>query len=175
VKVSRPETDELCVRVGASPATDGRGLEVGLQRHESSDLAGPGLRYLRAHAVQLAHFVSVGTALLALNLLLLYGFRTGLHWPDPLAVGAMYILGTVLHFVYHRWITYRAQDRPLVPQGLRYGGMLIANFLILQTLVGIAARSSISPYVAVVASAGCTMVANFLLMTHVVFAPERRR
>jgi putative flippase GtrA len=146
-----------------------------LQPDEGAGLLGRSCAYARAHAVELAHFVGVGLGIAALNLFLLYVFRARLHWPDPLAVTAMYTLGTVPHFVYHRWITYRAHERPLVPQGLRYAGMLISNFLVMQLLVGLAARLSVSPYIAVVASTGCTMVANFLLMTHVVFARERRR
>jgi putative flippase GtrA len=161
VKVNRPAPDDLCVQVSTSPASRGR--------------RGHLRTYVRVHAVELAHFVGAGVSIAALNLLLLYVFRTLLHWPDPLAVTAMYILGTVPHFVYHRWITYRAHERPLVPQGLRYIGMLITNFLIMQLLVALAARVSVSPYIAVVVSTGCTMIANFLLMTHVVFARERRR
>ncbi|HXI67903.1 MAG TPA: GtrA family protein [Steroidobacteraceae bacterium] len=125
--------------------------------------------------MQLAHFVGVGACLAALNLLLLYWFRTRLHLSDPLAITAMYSLGTVPHFIYHRWITYRAQDLPVVPQGMRYVIMLISNFVVMQGLVGLAARASLSPYIAVIASNGCTMVANFLMLTHVVFVRGRGR
>jgi hypothetical protein len=52
--------------------------------------------------------------------------------------------------------------------------MLISNFVIMQVLVALAARVAISPYVAVVTSTGLTMIGNFLLMTHVVFAREPR-
>jgi putative flippase GtrA len=48
--------------------------------------------------------------------------------------------------------------------------MLVCNFVIMQAIVGLAGWVSISPYVAVMASTGCTMIANFLLMTHIVFA-----
>jgi putative flippase GtrA len=177
VKVNRPATDDLCVQVSASPGrrrvrADLRGW---LQRHERAGFPGRCVAYARAHAVQLAHFVGVGLGVAVLNLLLLYVFRTRLHWADPLAVTAMYTLGTVPHFLYHRRITYRVQDRPFVPQGRRYVGMLIVNFAIMQLLVGLAARLSVSPYLAVVTSIGCTMIANFLLMTHVVFAREAQR
>jgi putative flippase GtrA len=175
VKVSRPAPDDLCVQVSASPADRRLHRSLPASRHdESMGLAGLSYAYVRAHAVELVHFVGVGLGIAALNLLLLYVFRTRLHWPDPLAVTAMYTLGTVPHFVYHRWITYRANERPLVPQGLRYVGMLISNFVIMQLLVALAARVSISPYFAVVTSTGLTMIANFLLMTHVVFAREAR-
>ena len=177
MKVNRQATDDLCVQAGAAPAT-GRGRvdrRGWLGRHEPARLLGRCGGYARAHAVQLAHFVCVGFGMALLNLVLLYVFRTRLHWADPLAVTAMYTLGTVPHFVYHRWITYRAQDRPLAPQGRRYVGMLIINFALMQLLVGLAARVSISPYLAVMAAAGCTMIANFLLMTHVVFAREPLR
>jgi putative flippase GtrA len=59
------------------------------------------------------------------------------------------------------------------PQGLRYAVMLAFNFLILQALVALASRVSISPYIAFMASTGCTMVFNFLVMTHFVFAKAR--
>jgi putative flippase GtrA len=145
-----------------------------LARHENAALVGPLFAYARAHAAQLAHFVLIGACLAALNLALLYCFRTLLHLPDPIAVTAMYILGAVPHFIYHRYITYRAQDRPLRPQGLRYVVMVLSNFVIMQLMVNLASRVSISPYVAVMASTACTMVASFLVMTHIVFAKERR-
>jgi putative flippase GtrA len=130
--------------------------------------------YARAHASQLIRFVLIGAGLAALNLSFLYCLRTLLHLSDAVAVTAMYILGALLHFPAHRWITYRAQDQPIRPQGLRYAVMLACNFVIMQTLVGLAPRVSISPYVAVMGSTGCTMIFNFLVMTHVVFAKERR-
>jgi putative flippase GtrA len=174
VQVNRPVVDDLCVRAGTL-ARDGD-PRAGATRPEHRGKAatiGPLSAYLRAHAVQLAHFVAVGASLAALNLLLLFFFRTRLHLSDPLSVTAMYTLGTVPHFVYHRWITYRAQDLPVVPQGMRYVIMLISNFVLMQGLVGLAARASLSPYIAVMASNGCTMVANFLMLTHVVFARGR--
>jgi putative flippase GtrA len=132
------------------------------------------LTYARAHASQLIRFVLIGAGLAALNLSFLYCLRTLLHLSDAVAVTVMYILGALLHFPAHRWITYRAQDQPIRPQGLRYAVMLACNFVIMQTLVGLAPRVSISPYVAVMGSTGCTMIFNFLVMTHVVFAKERR-
>jgi len=175
VKVSSPVADDLCVRAGTLPASRGenQGSPARPQQRRKPAIIGPLAAYLRAHAVQLAHFVAVGATLAALNLLLLFFFRTRLHLSDPLAVTAMYTLGTVPHFVYHRWITYRAFDRPVVPQGMRYVVMLISNFVLMQALVALAARASLSPYIAVVVSNGCTMVANFLTMTHVVFARGR--
>jgi putative flippase GtrA len=167
--MNRPAADDLCVRVSALHRSSGD------SRRPSASLVRPLLAYAREHAVQLAHFVGVGACLAALNLLLLYWFRTRLHLSDPLAITAMYSLGTVPHFIYHRWITYRAQDLPVVPQGMRYVIMLISNFVVIQGLVGLAARASLSPYIAVIASNGCTMVANFLMLTHVVFVRGRGR
>jgi putative flippase GtrA len=129
--------------------------------------------YARAHASQLVRFVLIGASLAALNLSLLYCLRSLLHLPDPIAVTAMYIVGALMHFPAHRWITYGAQDQPIRPQGLRYAVMLACNFVIMQTIVGLASRVSISPYVAVMGSMGCTMIFNFLVMTHIVFANRR--
>src|SRR5229473_3916548 len=128
------------------------------------------LTYARAHASQLIRFVLIGAGLAALNLSFLYCLRNLLHLSDPIAVTAMYILGAPLHFPAHRWITYGAQDQPIRPQGLRYAAMLAWNFAIMQTIVGLASRMSISPYIAVMGSTGCTMIFNFLVMTHIVFA-----
>jgi putative flippase GtrA len=162
------------MHAGTAPARRGNLRESPTQElRGSAAIARPLVAYLQAHAVQLAHFVAVGATLAALNLLLLFFFRTRLQLSDPVAVASMYVLGTVPHFMYHRWITYRAQDRPVVPQGLRYVVMLISNFVLMQALVALAARASLSPYIAVIASTGCTMVANFLMMTHVVFARGR--
>ena len=132
------------------------------------------LTYGRAHASQLIRFVLIGASLAALNLSFLYCLRNLLHLADAIAVTAMYILGALMHFPAHRWITYGAQDQPIRPQGLRYMVMLAWNFVIMQTLVGLAPRLSISPYVAVMVSTGCTMIFNFLVMTHIVFVKERR-
>ena len=172
MQVNRRAANELCVRAGTLPARHGETSARPARRGKAAIL-GLLSAYLRGHALQLTHFVAVGATLAGLNLLLLFFFRTRLRLSDPLAVTAMYTLGTVPHFIYHRWITYRAQDLPMVPQGLRYVVMLISNFVLMQMLVGLAARASLSPYIAVMASTGCTMVANFLMMTHVVFARRR--
>ena len=132
------------------------------------------LAYPRAHASQLIRFVLIGATLAALNLSFLYCLRNLWHLADAIAVTAMYILGALMHFPAHRWITYGAQDQPIRPQGLRYAVMLAWNFVIMQALVGLAPRLSISPYVAVMVSTGCTMIFNFLVMTHIVFVKERR-
>jgi putative flippase GtrA len=145
-----------------------------LARRKGAILVAPVIAYARNHAAQLIRFMLIGAGVAALNLCLLYCFRTLLHFPDPIAVAATYIIGTLIHFPAHRWITYGAQDGPLRPQGLRYAVMLVCNFLILQALVAVGSRMSVSPYVAFMASTGCTMAFNFLVMTHIVFAKERR-
>jgi len=131
------------------------------------------LGYARAHAPQLIRFVLIGASLAALNLSFLYCLRRLLHLSDPIAVTGMYVLGALVHFPAHRWITYGAQDQPIRPQGLRYAIMLVCNFAIMQAIVALASRMSISPYIAVMVSTGCTMVFNFLVMTHIVFAKRR--
>jgi putative flippase GtrA len=143
-------------------------------RRKVAIVVDPLFAYARAHASQLIRFVLIGVGVAALNLCFLYCFLTLLHFPDSIAVAATYILGTLIHFPAHRWITYGAQDRPLRPQGLRYAVMLVCNFLILQALVAVGSHVSVSPYVAFMASTGCTMAFNFLVMTHIVFAKERR-
>jgi putative flippase GtrA len=130
--------------------------------------------YARAHASQLVRFVFVGAALAVLNLAFLYGARTWLHLSNVSSVTAMYVFGVLIHFPSHRWITYRAHDRPAPPQMARYVLMLLWNFVLMQTLVALAARISISPYLAVMASTGLTMVSNFLAMAHVVFVKRGR-
>jgi putative flippase GtrA len=132
------------------------------------------LSYARTHASQLIRFVLIGACIAALNLSFLYCLRSVLHLSDPIAVTAMYILGALVHFPAHRWITYGAQDQPIRPQGVRYALMLACNFVIMQTIVGLASRISISPYIAVMGSTGCTMIFNSLVMTHIVFAKGRR-
>ena len=131
------------------------------------------LEYARAHASQLIRFVLIGATLAVLNLSFLYCLRRLLHLSDPIAVTGMYVLGALVHFPAHRWITYGAQDQPIRPQGLRYVIMLVCNFVLMQTIVALASRVSISPYIAVMVSTGCTMVFNFLVMTHIVFAKRR--
>jgi putative flippase GtrA len=145
-----------------------------LQRHEGAAIVGPLFAYARAHASQLVRFVLIGAGVAGLNLAFLYGLRAWLHLSDPIAVTAMYVLGFLVHFPAHRWITYRAQDRPVRPQAARYVVMLVWNFAVMQVVVALAARISISPYVAVVASTGLNMIANFLAMTHIVFAKGRQ-
>jgi len=126
--------------------------------------------YLHAHASQVFRFVLIGAAVAAMNLAFLYLLRSWLRLPDPVAVAAMYVFGAVVHFTSHRWITYRAQDDPALPQGFRYAIMFVLNLGLMQALVWTASRIAISAYLAVIASIGLTMVGNFLFMTHVVFA-----
>ena len=130
--------------------------------------------YARAHAAQLIRYLLVGAGLAVLNLAFLYGVRTWLHLSDPVAVTAMYAFGVLIHFPSHRWITYSAHKRPVRPQLLRYSIMLIWNFLVMQSVVALAARFSISPYLAVMAATGLTMISNFLAMAHVVFVRKAR-
>lgn len=173
MQMSRPILPDQSLPVTEREHACDRALEW-LERRENTTLFGPLFSYARAHTSQLIRFVLIGAGVAALNLSFLYCLRALLHLPDPIAVAATYILGALIHFPAHRWITYGAQDRPLRPQGLRYAVMLVCNFLILQALVALASRVSISPYVAFMASTGCTMVFNFLVMTHIVFANERR-
>jgi putative flippase GtrA len=140
------------------------------ERWENTRVFGPLFAYARAHSSQLIRFVLIGAGLAALNLSFLYCLRTLQLFSDPIAVAATYILGALVHFPAHRWITYGAQDQPIRPQGMRYAVMLALNFVILQALVAVASRLSISPYIAFMVSTGCTMVFNFLVMTHIVFA-----
>lgn len=131
--------------------------------------------YLSRHARQLLRFILIGAALAVLNLCVLYWLRTRLHLQDPVAVSAMYFAGALVHFTVHRFFTYEAQDRPVLPQGARYAFMLVWNFLILQALLAAAATLSWWPYAAVILSTGSNMVFNFLFMTHFVFARTRIR
>jgi putative flippase GtrA len=132
-------------------------------------------RYLRAHAPQVVRYVLVGATLAALNLAFLYALRTGLHLSDPIAVTGMYVLGFLVHFPAHRWITYGAQQRPVRPQLLRYVVMLVWNFAVMQTVVALAVRLSISPYFGVMIATGLTVISNFLAMAHIVFVQGRRQ
>jgi putative flippase GtrA len=141
---------------------------------EDTECTGVLIAYARAHASQLVRYLLVGASLAVLNLGFLYGVRTWLHLSDVLAVTAMYVFGVLIHFPSHRWITYSAQDRPVRPQLLRYVVMLMWNFAIMQTVVALAARVSISPYIAVMIATGLTMISNFLAMAHIVFAKRRR-
>jgi putative flippase GtrA len=175
--MSRPLVPDQSLQVTAWNSVPGRRRDrvlEWLERRENAVVLGPLFAYARAHASQLIRFVLIGASLAALNLLFLYCLRNLLHLSDPIAVTAMYVLGALLHFPAHRWITYGAQDQPIRPQGLRYAAMLVWNYVIMQTIVGLASRVSISPYVAVMASTGCTMIFNFLVMTHIVFANARR-
>jgi putative flippase GtrA len=115
-------------------------------------------------------YVLVGAALAVLNLGFLYVLRTWLRLSDPVAVTGMYVLGFLVHFPAHRWITYTAQDRPLRPQVARYVAMLVWNFAVMQAVVAMATHLSLSPYLGVMAATGLTMISNFLAMAHVVFA-----
>jgi len=141
---------------------------------EDTAVGGALLEYARAHESHLIRFVLVGAGLAVFNLWLLYLLRTWLHLSDPIAVTAMYILGALAHFPSHRWLTYQAHRRPVRPQALRYAVMLVWNFMIMQAVVGLAARLSVSPYLAVMAATGLTLVSNFLVMTHIVFMKARQ-
>jgi putative flippase GtrA len=177
VQLSRPVLPDQSLRQTAwdsgAERVPGRVLEW-LERCANAAGCGALLAYARAHASQLIRFVLIGAVLAALNLSFLYCLRSLLHLSDPVAVTVMYIAGACMHFPAHRWITYGAQDRPIRPQGLRYAAMLACNFALMQAIVGLASRMSISPYLGVMVSTGCTMIFNFLVMMHIVFAKERR-
>jgi putative flippase GtrA len=153
------------------PARSWGGMLAWLQRHEHVPLCA----YAHTHIAQLVRFVVIGGLLAVFNLSCLYGLRAGLHLADAAAVTIMYVLGAMAHFAAHRWITYGAHHEPVRPQGLRYAAMLVWNFLVMQTVVALAARVSISAYFAVICSTGLTMVSNFLVMTHIVFIRRRLR
>jgi putative flippase GtrA len=170
-----PEPEILLT--GRSPVSErprGHVLEW-IEPSESTIDVGRLRAYARAHASQLVRYVLVGAALALLNLAFLYAARDWMHLPDALAVTAMYVFGVLIHFPSHRWLTYSAQNRPVYPQLARYSVMLIWNFAVMQTIVALASRVSISPYLAVMASTGLTMISNFLAMAHLVFAKRRRR
>jgi SAM-dependent methyltransferase/putative flippase GtrA len=131
------------------------------------------MAYARAHSRELVRYALVGAALALLNLALLFCFRNGLHLPDPVALTLMYGLGALAHFASHRRITYAAPAEPR-RQVPRYLLMLAWNFAVLQAVVALATRASLSPYFAVIAVTGLTMVSNFLAMTHTVFAKRVR-
>jgi putative flippase GtrA len=137
-------------------------------------IVGPLFAYARVHAAQLVRYVLVGATLAVLNLAFLYAMRNWLHLSDPAAVTGMYVLGFLVHFPAHRWITYSAQQRPVRPQLLRYVVMLVWNFAVMQTVVAVAVRLSISPYFGVMIATGLTVISNFLAMAHIVFAKGRR-
>jgi len=142
---------------------------------EPAAMVGSLLAYVRDHKAQLVRYVLVGASLAVLNLAFLYALRNWLHLSDPVAVTGMYVLGFLCHFPAHRWITYGAQHRPVRPQLLRYAVMLVWNFAVMQAVVALAARLSISPYFGVMIATGLTVISNFLAMAHVVFAKRRRR
>ncbi len=145
-----------------------------LERYESTPVTGRPIAYARAHISELTRFAFTGASLQLLNLAFLYALRVWLRLSDPIAVTGMYVLGVLAHFPTQRWITYGAQHRPVVPQLRRYALMLVWNFAIMQSVVGLASRASISPYIAVMIATVLTMVSNFVIMTHIVFAKERR-
>ena len=125
--------------------------------------------YAQAHAGQLVRFVMVGGGLAALNLLLLYGLRTGLGLSDPVAITLAYVLGGCAHFASHRRITYLAQHQPIPPALWRYLLMFAGNFAIMQGVFAATSRLGLSPYFAVIGSTAITMISNFLIMAHIIF------
>ncbi len=159
---------------GAARETVRASASSGLQRYDDTEILRPLFTYVREHLPHLSRFALVGASLAMLNLAFLYCLRIWLGLPDPIAVTGMYILGVLAHFPSHRWITYGAQRRAVGPQLRRYAVMLVWNFAIMQAVVGLAGRASISPYIAVMIATGLTMVSNFIIMTHIVFARRHR-
>jgi SAM-dependent methyltransferase/putative flippase GtrA len=152
-----------------------QGSAAGLPARGGGARIAPALiTYATAHARELVRFVVVGSSLALLNLFLLYLFREALRLPDPIAVTLMYLLGALAHFVSHRRITYGLEGRPPRAQVIRYLLMLLWNFALLQAVVSVTMRASLSPYIAVIAVTGLTLLSNFLLMTHAVFTRTQR-
>lgn len=152
-----------------------RSAEIPIRTEPVRAIVDPLLAYIRGHKAQLVRYVLVGSTLAVLNLAFLYALRNWLHLSSPVAVTGMYVLGFLVHFPAHRWITYGAQRRPVRPQLLRYVVMLVWNFVVMQTVVALAVRLSISPYFGVMIATGLTVISNFLAMAHSVFVQGRRQ
>ena len=151
-----------------------RSAQLSVSRESRPAIVDGLLAYGRAHRAQLVRYPLVGATLAALNLGFLYALRNWLHLSGPTAVTGMYVLGFLVHFPAHRWITYNAQRRPVRPQLLRYAVMLVWNFAVMQTVVALAVRLSLSPYFGVMVATGLTVISNFLAMAHIVFTQGRR-
>jgi len=160
-------------RAGKAMPMPMRSAEIPLSRQSHPVVVDSLLAYARAHRGQLVRYVLVGSTLAVLNLAFLYALRNWLHLSGPVAVTGMYVLGFLVHFPAHRWITYSAQLRPVRPQLLRYVVMLVWNFAVMQTVVALVVRLSISPYFGVMIATGLTVISNFLAMAHIVFAKGR--
>jgi putative flippase GtrA len=130
--------------------------------------------YIRNHKWQLIRFCIVGVATFALNLTLVWLFygKAGLDY--RIAVTCAYVVTVGAHFLLNRSFTYRQADGAVGPDAVKYGIMLIANYLI---TLGITTATvellGLTPYFGIIFSIFVTAFSSFLLMKHFVFVRKR--
>jgi putative flippase GtrA len=132
------------------------------------------LRYLAEHRIQLAKFVFVGIVTFGINFLFFHLFYGLLHWDYRIAVSLAYVITVSCHFLLHRIITFSAAEQQMVHNVGKYLLMLIVNYGITLTVVGLVVEVvGWSPYIGVIASTAATASTSFFVMKYFVFRSKR--
>jgi len=126
--------------------------------------------YISNHKWQIIRFGIVGAATFVLNFSLVFLFYGKVGLDYRIAVTCAYVITLGVHFLLNRSFTYRRVDGGVGPDTVKYGILLIANYLV--TLIITSATVELlglTPYFGIVLSALVTAVSSFLLMKHFVF------
>ena len=126
--------------------------------------------YISNHKWQLIRFGIVGVATFVLNFSLVFLFYGKVSLDYRIAVTCAYVITLGVHFLLNRSFTYRRVDGGVGPDTVKYGILLIANYLITLSITSATVELlGLTPYFGIVLSALATAVSSFLLMKHFVF------
>ncbi len=128
------------------------------------------LSYIVLHRWQLFRFFVVGITTFVLNLCLVWLFYGKALLDYRIAVSCAYFITVVAHFLLNRSFTYGQTGGAIALDTVKYGIMLLANYLItLSITTATVELARLTPYYGIIFSTLVTAFTSFLLMKHYVF------
>lgn len=132
------------------------------------------LAYISNHKWQLIRFFIVGVATFVINFSLVWLFYGRVALDYRIAVTCAYVITVGAHFFLNRSFTYRQGGGSVGLDTVKYGVMLIANYLItLGITTGTVELLGLTPYFGIVFAAFATAFSSFLLMKHFIFVRKQ--
>jgi putative flippase GtrA len=126
--------------------------------------------YVTRHKWQLLRFLIVGITTFALNFCLIWLLYGKALLDYRIAVSCAYFITVVAHFILNRSFTYGQKGGSIAPDTLKYGIMLLVNYLItLSITTATVELAKLTPYYGIVFATVATAFSSFILMKHFVF------
>ena len=130
--------------------------------------------YINKHKWQLIRFSIVGMTTFVLNFSLVWLFYGKVDLDYRIAITCAYVITVGFHFLLNRSFTYCRADGGVGFDTVKYGMLLIANYLITVSITSATVELfGLTPYFGVVFSASATAFSSFLLMKHFVFVRKQ--